>query len=387
MGLIKGLSLFANVGIAEAYLEDVGVDILLANEINPQRAELYSYLYPKTEMICGDITDKVVRADVINKSKQYGINFVIATPPCQGMSEAGSRDPDDVRNQLIYFAIDVIKEVKPDFILLENVPKNLTTYIKVDGEKILIPDYIKKELKLEYNFNNSTLIMAKDHGVPQLRERNIFLLVKKNLDITWEFPEKEKEVTLEDAIGHLPSLDPLLREGYDFTVKKFPDYEKKRQEGLLVSKWHYPPKHSWKQVEWMIHTPTGKSAIYNEKYYPKKDDGSEIKAHHNHYRRMNWNKPSRTITQNNGVISSLACVHPGRPYYHNDVVLYSDPRVLSLFEIFKVMTLPENWNLPSSINETFVRRVIGEGIPPLLVKKIMCVLISEIEKGVCKWEK
>jgi DNA (cytosine-5)-methyltransferase 1 len=380
MGIIKGLSLFANVGIAEAYLEEIGVDVLLANEINPQRAELYSHLYPKSEMICGDITDSSVRNEIVSKSKQFGINFVIATPPCQGMSEAGNRDPDDVRNQLIYFAIDVIKDVKPDFVLLENVPKNLTTFIKVDGEKILIPEYIKKELKMEYNFNINTLIMAKDHGVPQLRERNIFLLVKKNLHITWEFPNKENEVTLEDAIGHLPSLDPLLREGYEFTIQKFPDYEKKKLEGLQISKWHYPPKHSWKQVEWMLHTPTGKSAIFNDIYYPKKDDGTSIKAHHNHYRRMNWNKPSRTITQNNGVMSSLACVHPGRPYQSADDVLYSDPRVLSLYEIFKVMSLPDNWNLPNNINETFVRRVIGEGIPPLLIKKIMNVLINKLEE-------
>jgi len=387
MGIIKGLSLFANVGIAEAYFDEIGVDILLANEINPQRAKLYSHFYPNSDMICGDITDDIIRAEIIKKAKQYGINFVIATPPCQGMSEAGNRDPYDVRNQLIYFAIDIIKELKPEFILLENVPKNLTTYIKVDGERILIPDYIKKELEFDYNFNKSTLIMAKDYSVPQLRERNIFLLVKKNLNITWEFPEKEKEVTLEEAIGHLPSIDPLLREGYELTIQKFPDYEKKKQEGLLVSKWHYPPKHSWKQVEWMMHTPTGKSAIYNDIFYPKKDDGTNIKAHHNHYRRMNWNKPSRTITQNNGVISSLACVHPGRPFISNNEVLYSDPRVLSLYEIFKVMSLPDNWKLPSNINETFLRRVIGEGIPPLLVKKIMCVLINEIENGVNKWEK
>ena len=33
MGRIKGLSLFANVGVAEAMFKNIGVDIVLANEL------------------------------------------------------------------------------------------------------------------------------------------------------------------------------------------------------------------------------------------------------------------------------------------------------------------------------------------------------------------
>src|SRR5690606_27057368 len=132
------------------------------------------------------------------------------------------------------------------------------TRIKYGEEIILIPEYIKRELGDSYRFNKNTLVMAKDYGVPQLRERSIFLLVRKDLPYIWEFPEKQREITLYEAIGDLPSLDPKLREGLEFTLKKFPDYERKRKEGLEVSKWHYPPTHSWKQVEWMMHTPTGK---------------------------------------------------------------------------------------------------------------------------------
>ena len=67
-----------------------------------------------------------------------------------------------------------------------------------------------------------------DCGVPQMRERNIFLLVNKSENIEWEFPEQEPIVTLEEAIGKLPSVDPLLREGLDFTLEKFPDFIRKR---------------------------------------------------------------------------------------------------------------------------------------------------------------
>ena len=90
---IKGLSLFANVGIAEAMFNEIGVDILLANEIDERRARFYSEVYPDTEMICGDITDDSVRDHIVDKAVEMGVNFIIATPPCQGMSVAGNRDP------------------------------------------------------------------------------------------------------------------------------------------------------------------------------------------------------------------------------------------------------------------------------------------------------
>lgn len=378
MSILKGLSLFSNVGIAEAYLKDLNIDILIANEIDEKRAKFYQEVYTDTNMICGDITDDKIRDEIVSKAIEYGVDFIMATPPCQGMSEAGLRLEFDQRNQLIFYAIDVIKRVNPKFVFLENVPKQLTTKIELNGEIMLIPDYIKKELCNNYMFNSETLIKAKDYGVPQLRERNIFLLVRKDQQYNWEFPKKQKEITLKEAIGDLPPLDPLLREGIELTLEKFPEYEIKKENGKKISKWHFPPTHCWRQVEWMIHTPTGKSAIYNEIYYPKKKNGDEIKAHHNHYRRLKWDMPCRTITQNNGVISSLACVHPGRAYQNvKGETLYSDPRVLTIYELMIVTTLPLNWPIPEWATESFIRRVIGEGIPSKLVMELMISLISQ----------
>ena len=378
MSKLKGLSLFANVGIAEAYMKEIGIDIKIANEIDIDRARFYKEVYPETEMICGDITNNEIRSSIIEKSISHKVDFIIATPPCQGMSDAGLRLKYDPRNQLISYAVDVIKKVKPKFVLLENVPQQLKTKIKYNDEIILIPEYIKKELGDDYRFNYNNLVMAKDYGVPQLRERCIFLLVRNDLKYNWEFPEKQKEITLFEAIGNLPSLDPKLRDGMDLTLEKFPDFYKKQEKALSVSKWHFPPTHSWKQVEWMMHTPTGKSAIYNEKHYPQKDDGTPVVAHHNHYRRLKWDMPCRTITRNNGVISSLACVHPGREYQSkNGETLYSDARVLTIYELLIVMSLPLDWNIPEWASESFIRKVIGEGIPSKLVKTIMEALISQ----------
>lgn len=377
MKKLIGLSLFSNVGIAEAGLASLDVDMAYANELLRDRAKFYTCVHPGTEMLEGDITNDDLRSTIVEKARESHVNFILATPPCQGMSEAGNRLEFDERNQLITYAVDVIKRVLPEFAIIENVPTILHTKIIVNGEVMIIPDYLKDVLN-EYRFNSESLIRAMDHGVPQMRERNIYLLVRKDIDIVWEFPEVEPVVTLSEAIGSLPSLDPMLREGLDLTIEKFPDFEKKKEDGLKISKWHYPPTHSWKQVEWMMHTPSGKSAIYNPVYYPQKEGGVHIVAHHNHYRRMAWEKPSRTITQNNGVISSLACVHPGRPYVVNGEVLYSDPRVLTIYELLIVSSLPLDWNIPSWARESFIRKVIGEGIPSRLITVIVEELLKKI---------
>ena len=126
---LKGLSLFANVGIAEAYLKQIGVDILIANELIEKRARFYADVYKDTQMIVGDITDDDLRSQIVNAAINVDVDFIIATPPCQGMSLAGKMDPTDERNHLITYAIEIIKILKPKFVFLENVPQQLKTTI------------------------------------------------------------------------------------------------------------------------------------------------------------------------------------------------------------------------------------------------------------------
>lgn len=377
---IKAMSLFANVGIAESYLEKENIKVVIANELEPKRAKFYSHLYPKTNMIVGDITSEDIKKKLISQAKKEKIDLIMATPPCQGMSTVGKKDKSDVRNTLVRHAIDIIKEVKPNYVFLENVPEQLITKIKYNNKEILIPDYIKKELGDIYNFNKKFVINASDYGVPQMRERAIILLTKKNENFIWDFPQKEKKVvTLKDAIGNLPSLDPELYDlSYENQLKVFPNYETKKSEGLKVSKWHYPPKHIYRQVYSLMHTPSGQTAFDNiDKFKPKKKDGSFTKGFKNTYKRQSWDKPGYTITMYNRTIGSQNNVHPGRLIGKDSegYDLYSDARVLSIYELMIVTSLPKDWNIPDWASEHFIRQVIGEGIPPLLVQKIMHQLV------------
>jgi len=270
----------------------------LANEILPERVKFYKEVYPSTDIICGDIRSNEIVRKLIKKSKKYKIDFIITTPPCQGMSTAGKKDKKDPRNNLIIYTINLIKKIKPKYVFIENVPQQLKTFIKSDGQSFLIPDYLKKCLNKYYNFSDNEIVNAANYGVPQNRIRSIILLTRKDLKYKWNPPSKNKEITtLKKAIGNLPSLDPLI---YDISYKKhleiFPDYEKKVIKAHTLSKWHTPPKHVYRQVISMLHTPSGKSAFdNNDKYKPKKKDGSFVKGFKNTYKRQDWDKAGYTI--------------------------------------------------------------------------------------------
>ncbi len=367
--MVNALSLFANVGIAETYLKEVGVNVVVANELLADRARFYSHIYPECHMIVGDVKDASIKEQIVSLSQKNNVEFVIATPPCQGMSKAGHKDNDDIRNILILHAIELIKKLNPKYVLIENVVQQLKTEIVYNGKKMLIPDIVKLELGDLYNINDDHILDTEKFGVPQKRRRALFLLVRKDLGFTWNIPNlNERIVTLRDAIGTLPSLDPPIADCNNIN-EIFPNYERKKAAGLKVSKWHYARPHVWRNIECMLHTPTGCSARKNPVFYPKNKHGKLVGGSIQAYTRMEWDQPAPTVTTYNHTISSFRNVHPGT--YDKKTGLYSDPRVLTIFELMRVTTLPDDWNIPEWASELLIRQVIGEGIPPLAIKKVV----------------
>lgn len=369
---MKAVSLFANIGVAEAYLEKIGIDVMVANELVDRRAELYSKIYPKSKMICGDITEDEVFKDVLVACKANKVEIVMATPPCQGMSTAGLQEEDDERNRLICPVIRMVEELNPKYVFIENVPMFYNTEIVVEKKRILIPDLIQKRLGNKYKINRY-IIDTKDYSVPQTRERAIMLLSRIDQKTEWVLPKKdEKVVTMRDAIGDLPMLDPYVKDiSNEERMEMFPLYEERKKVALKISRWHIPPHHVKRQVIAMQHTPTGCTAFDNPVYFPVKKNGEAVKGYHNTYKRQNWDTAAYTVTMDNRKISSQNNVHPGREYIaKNGEVLYSDARTLTLYELMIIMSLPQDWPVPEATSEAFLRRIIGEGIPPLFVKKV-----------------
>ena len=191
---IKGISMFSSGGIAETYLKDIGIDILLANELVNERANFYKHFYPESKMITGDIQDKEIFEEFVNEAKKIRPSFLLATPPCQGMSSLGKKDYEvDERNFLIFSVIEVIKQIDFDFILIENVPKFLKLFFPFEGKNLSIIEILEKLFNDRYHIEHFVL-NAKDYGIPQSRPRAIIKLFKKNK--TWGVPDKQKEITL-----------------------------------------------------------------------------------------------------------------------------------------------------------------------------------------------
>lgn len=346
---MKGISLFASAGIAELYLKELGINIVVANELLEKRAECHKFLHPDTDVVVGDIRNKDIKDKIIQYIKNDDIKFLLATPPCQGLSTLGKNKnqqhfEEDERNFLIFDTLEIIDYGDFDFILIENVPRFLEMYFPFQKKLYKLIDILNIKYSDKYNID-ADILDTKDFCIPQMRPRAIIKLYKKN--ISWSWPEKQKKITLRDAIGHLPSLEA----GESSEIP-----------------WHYAKEHNERQILALKHTPTGKSAMKNEIYYPKKENGERIKGFHNTFKRMSWDMPAHARTTNCGNIGSHNNVHPG---YDNGDGTFSDARVLTLLETFIVSSIPTNIKFPDWATDTFIRTVIGESVPPLLIKKVL----------------
>lgn len=340
---MNALSLFSNIGIGESLLFKNNINIKVANEIIEKRVKIYREMYPKVNMISGDIRNNDTFNKIIESSLKFKCDFLIATPPCQGMSAAGKRQSGDIRNDLTTYVIDVIKLIKPKYILIENVPNFEKTTIKINNKDVNVFEYLKSELS-DYKIN-SKVINCADYGIPQNRKR-IFILISRMDVKEWGFNLVKKDIiTVEDAIGHLPSIES----GEHSDIK-----------------YHYAIEHNKNHVLWMKNTPTGKTAFDNIIHFPN-INGRLIKAYRSSYRRIRWDKPSPTITTGSSFISSQNKVHPGRKKSDGT---YSDARSLSPLEIMLLMGLKSSWGLPEWVSDNLLRKVIGEAVPPKIIYEL-----------------
>ena len=367
LDMINGCSLFSNVGIDEYYFKDYGVEIKVANELLEKRAKFYTHVYPDVNMICGDITNNDIFNKIVEEYKKNKCEFLIATPPCQGMSLAGKQDKNDPRNFLITYVVKFISKTQPKNIMIENVPQILTTSIVDNNERILILDYLKKELP-NYIINYK-VCDACNYNTPQHRKRAIFLISKIK---KWEFPEENKQwITTRDVIGNLPSLESGEKSNIKYHISKI---------------------HNDREILWLRHTPTGKTAFKNKfPYYPRsektiKNNGKErISCWDACYSRLKWDEPVATITMCNGSLGSQSNGHPGRfiGKEEDGTEIYSDARVLTVLELLRLTGLPDDYNIPEwafyidkkgKLCDNLVRQVIGECFPPKFASAMLTTM-------------
>jgi DNA (cytosine-5)-methyltransferase 1 len=198
-GSATSLDLFAGAGGFTSGFVSEGVRPLLAVEWEVSAAATYAANFGDDHMFCGDI------ADLENRHVPR-VDIVIGSPPCQGFSNLGRRNPTDPRNRLWREYMRVVAKARPKVFVLENVDR----FRKSPELALLIKELETGSLKA-YRHYQVGVLNAADFGVPQRRQRTI-LIASRVGPIDLPMPTHSKGGfgglqpwrTVRDAIGHVP---------------------------------------------------------------------------------------------------------------------------------------------------------------------------------------
>ena len=147
----------------------------VALDINEKLAQTFRKNIPDVKLIIGDIQDTSIKQRIIDLSKEDGVNMIIGGPPCQGFSLKGKKmGLNDPRNFLFIEYLHLVSVLKPDVFVIENV-KSLMSVSNGWFKNQIISEIERLGYKV-----SAGIVKAINFGVPQNRERIIFLCSKHN---------------------------------------------------------------------------------------------------------------------------------------------------------------------------------------------------------------
>jgi DNA (cytosine-5)-methyltransferase 1 len=288
------------------------------------------------------------------------VDLVTGGPPCQPFSTAGKRGSVmDPRGSLFMDFIRIVKEVQPRFFLMENVKGLLSAPLRHRAINQRGKDYpplesdempgaalkvVLSEMQaIGYNVVYN-LLEAADYGVPQNRERVIFIGSRDGETPTFPIPQYCKNGqtlpkwrTLKDALTGLVDVEP-----------EFMSYSENRLKYLKLLKagqnWRHLPEELKKEAM---------GGAYNS-------GGGKV----GFYRRLSWDKPSPTITTSPHQKATDMC-HP------------VELRCLTVRESARIQTFPDDWIFYGSVSSKY--KQIGNAVPVLLAKELGSYLFNLIQ--------
>ncbi|GAA7246103.1 hypothetical protein HpBGD82_01610 [Helicobacter pylori] len=419
------ISLFSGAGVGCYGLLEEGFECVATNEILEKRLNIQR-INRKCKFdesyISGDIKKPETKEKILKQiefySKKFGndrVDLVVATPPCQGMSVANHKKKNDEikRNSLVVESIDLIKQIKPRFFILENVPSFYKTGCIDKNDNLLeIGSMIEQNLSGDYMLYDE-VINFKNFGANSSRTRTLVIGVCKEFkDFTSAlefFPDFKQEKTLKEVIG---SLKPLTWGEYDSTdfYHSFRTYPKHMQEwikdlkegqsafenvqdaisdlaylcsneGAFESDYLNPIQSSYQALmrknspKLYNHQATNHSQAALEKLkLINKEQGKECLPKNLHgkqqfkstWGRLNWNKISPTIdtrfdTPSNGTNS--------HPELHRSITPREAARIQSFSDTYIFYG-----------NKTSVCKQIGNAVPPLLALALGKAILKSLRK-------
>lgn len=420
----NAISLFSSSGIGDLGLHANDINTVIACELLSDRMKLFSHNNPNTKCFCGDIW--TLKDEII---EYYHSQFdeppflILATPPCQGMSSNGMgkmlsdyrkglRPKMDERNRLIMPAVDVVVALRPEWVIFENVANMENTMILDDeGNLVKILDYVYSKVKHEYIMCHE-VIDCVDYGVPQHRRRLLTILTRTDSGKRYYDQHKtllplathskepslftEEWVTVRNAIGAFPSLRaekgkntckafhplhrvPLLDDKKLFWIDNTPEGATAFNNQCINPSCLYQGNnnHGARHNEDGINQSLTDTPLYCQKCgkllprpYVEDKDGTRrlMKGFVSAYKRMCWDEPASTLTQNFQYACSDNKVHPDQS------------RVLSLYEALVLQTIAQyDYSFVidgKTVSDGLIRDTIGESVPPLVIDKVVKNILS-----------
>lgn len=251
---------------------------------------------------------------------------------------------NDKRNSLYLAMVKLADRLKPQAVVLENVPGMLQTNGGI-GAKRIIQDF----REIGYNMTPK-LLYAPDYGIPQIRKR-VFFVGLRDLDSVFEFPEayvdKDHYVTCEQAICDLPSLQTdegeiiYGEEVQNYISEPQSDYQKKMRKNSDKVYNHIGSVPIEKTKKMISLVPEGK----NYKALPEEYQG--IYKYHEALTRYHSQKPSNTINTGH------------RSHFH-----YKWNRIPTVRESARLQSFPDDFIFYGNKSQQY--RQVGNAVPPML---------------------
>lgn len=196
------ISTFAGAGGSSLGYSMAGFRELLAVEWDYNAVVTFKLNFPDVPVYHGDIA-KLSVAEVLEcTGLQPGqLDVFDGSPPCQGFSTAGKRMIDDPRNQLFREYVRLMRGLQPKVFVMENVSG------MVKGKMKLVFAEILRELKTSGYQVSARMLNAMYFGVPQSRERMIFIGVRDDLGVAPSHPQAwSMPVTVKQALYKIENL-------------------------------------------------------------------------------------------------------------------------------------------------------------------------------------
>jgi DNA (cytosine-5)-methyltransferase 1 len=328
------IELFAGGGGLALGLEKAGLKCAMLNELNKDACTTLRKNRPNWNVKEGDIAD-IDFTSYFNK-----VDVVTGGFPCQSFSYAGKRlGFEDARGTLFYQFARAVKEIQPLIAIGENV-RGLLSH---DSGKTLA-GMVSILDELGYNVIPPRILKAIYHKVPQKRERLIIVALRKDVNLSFNFPLQHKKIyTLRDALkkGDLFDSDVPFSHGQAYP---------KRKKEILAQ---VPPGGCWRELP----LETQKEYMMKSFYLGGGKTGMA--------RRISWNEPCLTLTCAPAQKQTERC-HP------------DDTRPFTIREYARIQTFPDSWQFAGSLSSQY--RQIGNAVPVNLAKEIGLCVIESLNK-------